>query len=514
MARIFQKEGGGESHGNLRRNGIAGATQAFLSGIVLFLVYRFVVQIVGVGDLGVWALVAGAATSSGIGNLGLGAASVKFSARWLASRNYPQADQAIVTAFYAAGVSVGLLALLGSVALPPILNVIISEPADYQLSLELLPWALGAFWIHAVAGILAGGLDGWNRIDLRALVITLGLVVFGVSAGALLPAYGILGLVVAQIAQGLVLVVGAWLLLWRLSPTLTVVPVAFSWASLREMLGYGVQFQVISLAQVMTEPLTKALLTAFGGTEMTGIFEMANKLVFQIRALVSSGYQALFPYIANLTETDPGSISVLYGKSLRVVTFLVIFLLPATIIVLPVVSLLWFGRVDSLFVLFGGTIALAWYGNLLTTPSYFTNAGTGALRWNVMGHLIVSVLILVLGWSLGQMMDGYGVVLAFSIALIAGSSATMIQLHTTLGLRWTDVFTRADFYFMLSGVLLAAGYFWGATSETGLNWSGLVWSGASAGGLIALLLLARLHPQAKWILSQVPTGSLRFWRPS
>jgi O-antigen/teichoic acid export membrane protein len=51
---------------------------------------------------------------------------------------------------------------------------------------------------------------------------------------------------------------------------------------------------------MLYDPITKALLTKFGGLSLVGYYEMANKLIYQIRSLKVSANQILVPAFADL----------------------------------------------------------------------------------------------------------------------------------------------------------------------------------------------------------------------
>jgi O-antigen/teichoic acid export membrane protein len=499
-----QPHEGSAALARLKWNTISGLVQALLSTGTIFFVYRYVIETVGLVDLGVWALVGGAATAGSLGTLGLGAASVKFTAKHLASRQSAKANEAIVTAFFAVAASVGLIALLALWGLPSLLALAIEGRAETLLALDLLPWALLAFWFNAVGGVLLGGLDGWNRMDLRAVVVVLATAAYALVAVVCLPRVGIIGLVQGQIAQGIVVMVAAWITLVRLSPSHSLLPRAFSFNALREMLTYGATFQVISVLQMLVEPAAKFLLTTWGGLALTGVFELANRLAFQVRSLLNSAYHPLFPLVADLHESDPDAIRDIYARAFQVVVFTVSVLFPAVLLMLPLISVAWLGWFEPSFVLFAAVLCAAWFGNLAGTPAYYANAGTGDLRWNVVGHLLTAALLPLLAWTLGPALQGHGVVYGFAFALLAGSLTIVAHFHVAHGIRLTDLLGRHD----LVGAALSGGAVTAlvllSTRELPQGpalWEMLV---LAVAGLCILAIWALRHPQGQWLLSHSP----------
>jgi O-antigen/teichoic acid export membrane protein len=231
--------------------------------------------------------------------------------------------------------------------------------------------------------------------------------------------------------QASFLLFGLWIVLKRLESGLSAVPFHWDRSIFRETLGYSLTFQGIGLTKLLFEPATKVMLARFAGSATLGYFEFAHRMVFQLRSLIVTAYQAVVPTIADLHERQPELIHNIYTESLRFLTFVVGPLLGFFVLVTPLVSELWIGSLEPEFVLFANLVFVAWFLNILTTPAYFSNAGTGHLRWNFLGHLITGVLNIVLGLALGYYFGGVGVVVGFCIGLIVGSFATAAAYHHT-----------------------------------------------------------------------------------
>ena len=81
------------------------------------------------------------------------------------------------------------------------------------------------------------------------------------------------------------------------------------------MMGYGLNIQMISVSQMLYDPITKGLLVKFGGLDLAGYYEMANRMVIQLRGLIVSAVQVLVPTIADLKEKNPDSIHKVYKEA-------------------------------------------------------------------------------------------------------------------------------------------------------------------------------------------------------
>ena len=72
----------------------------------------------------------------------------------------------------------------------------------------------------------------------------------------------------------------------------------------------------------MFEPVTKGLLSRYGGLAMVGYYEMASRMVLQFRIMIVSANQVLVPVIAALQETAPDRIRTIYRESYRLIVYL------------------------------------------------------------------------------------------------------------------------------------------------------------------------------------------------
>src|SRR5690606_28241429 len=118
--------------------------------------------------------------------------------------------------------------------------------------------------------------------------------------------------------------VAAWLVVRRLHRGLPLLPWRWDQGMFREMFRYSISFQGTSLAQMLLDPMTKLLLAKFGGVSASGVFELAHKLVIQLRALIVTAHWALVPAIADVQERNSALIRAIYQKSFRLVQFLVV----------------------------------------------------------------------------------------------------------------------------------------------------------------------------------------------
>jgi hypothetical protein len=102
----------------------------------------------------------------------------------------------------------------------------------------------------------------------------------------------------------------------------------------------------------------------------------------------------------------------------------------------PLVSELWIGRVEPVFVWSMVLLCAGWCANTLAVPAYFACLGTGEMRINVVSHVVMTISNILLAMSLGQVIGGLGVVAGWAIALgIGGLSQNLLYCsHKSIAL--------------------------------------------------------------------------------
>jgi O-antigen/teichoic acid export membrane protein len=302
--------------------------------------------------------------------------------------------------------------------------------ADVRLAREILIYVLAYIWLSSIAGLCQAGLDGCHRLDLRNIIaVSAMLALLGLTL-LLVPVHGLLGLVYAQILQGCLTLFASWYLLRRQIKELPIFPCHWQYDRFIELLRYGFNFQLANLATLLCDPITKALLSKFGGPILAGYYEMASRMVLQIRSIVVAAIQAMVPAVASLNDSTPSKIPVFYRNAFQSVAYVSILVFCGIAILASLVSELWLGFFSSEFFVFTMILIIGWSFNTVTAPAFFANIGTGQLIWNTLGQAVIGVLNVLLGWTFGTVFGGVGVALAYLIALLVGSMLILFQFHS------------------------------------------------------------------------------------
>ena len=409
-------------------NAAMSVLQIVIIGIVIFILYKFLLAEIGAKQLGIWSLVLSSTTLAQVANFGFSGSVVKFVAKYAALKEHQNASNVIQTAAISLGVFVGFLLLIAYPGFTKILGLIVASDS-LPLALDILPYALLSIWLMMIISIFQSALDGFQRIDLRSFILTFSSILNLLFSVILAPSYGLMGVAYARVAQMLLTLIAVWLVL-KCYIKLPILPCKWNKQLFKEMLSYGLKFQTISIATMFYDPVTKGLLSKFGSLSMVVYYEMASRMVQQFRSLIVSANQVIFPAIADLKERDPEKIASVYRTSYQLLFYLSLPLYSLIIVSLPVISVLWIGYYVKIFIIFGVLLTLGWFLNTLSAPGYFVNLGTGELGWNVGGHVAIGILNSILGLLLGVYFGGTGVVIAWALSLSLGSCLIYFSYHT------------------------------------------------------------------------------------
>ena len=277
-------------------------------------------------------------------------------------------------------------------------------------------------WVGVVGAVAQAGLDGCLRSDLRALVVTGERRLRRAGQAFLARPYGLVGLAWAQVAQGGAVALASWLLLRAQMPGLRAIPRRFDSRLLREMARYGASFQLVTLASMLLDPTTKFMMARFGTLDLVGYFEMAGRIVSQLRGLVVGTVQVLVPVIARLHEGPREQVDRIYMRTYGLVAYLAIPFFGLIAAGVPLLSWYWNGSLVPGFVVVAELTNLGWAANSLHRARLLRESRNGKPPLEhdqPRGHRRAEHPA---GGRTGVAGGGIGVVAGWSLALILGSA--------------------------------------------------------------------------------------------
>jgi len=427
----------------IKRNVIATAIQAVISGLVLFILYRYLYNMLGIEQIGIWSLVLATTSISLIGDFGLSAGVVRYVAEALGRNDTERAANVVQTVVLTLGLFMGMLLIIGYPLFVFALGYLL--PAhSVPIALSILPYAIMSLWVMVVVGVISGGLDGCMRMDLRSLFMGLSNLGYLGLTMLLVPRYGLEGVAIAQLLQSFGLMVLLWWMLRQQLTQLPLIPLHWKFPLLKEMFGYGANVQIISVISMLFDPVVKVLMSKFGGLAALGYYQMANKLILQVRSIIVEASRVIVPAVATLQMHDSDKNAQFIITSYRLTFYVAVLFYGLLGIGITAISLLWIGHYQVMFIQFALILNIGWFTNTLIGPAYFFNLGSGKLRSNMISQVIIVIGSIVLGTALGSNYGGMGVVIGTTIGLIAGS-VFLLNIHfKQAGLSWFSIIIPRD----------------------------------------------------------------------
>jgi O-antigen/teichoic acid export membrane protein len=409
---------------------------------VLFFLYRVIVGQLGVKALGIWSLVLATTSLGRLADLGTAAGLGRFvaiaGARQEKDKTIAYVETAIITN----------LLLYSAIALA------MWAPAFYALSLTtsgevlataraLLPFSLLSFVLIGVASATTGAIVGQQRSDQKSMIVIAGLVLQFLASVSLIRYGGLRGLAWAQIAQYALIISLGWMLFLRNYRGSWSFRLPHRWHRevFRELLGFGAKLQAATIISFLLDPTVKFLMSTYGGLEALGFFEMAQRLVQQVRQIIVMPNQVLMPGFVHLMETQPQRVEPLYHRALTLSLVGGAALLGSVALASPIICYLWTGQVTPIFVRFTVILAASWFANLVAAPAYLLGVASGRIGWNLWGALVSLTGTLVAGILLGRSFGAIGIAISAGGMLAFGSlfsmyrNCSMLNLHPFPGIR-------------------------------------------------------------------------------
>ena len=432
-------------------NALSAVIQVVFTALLYFFLYKYLLSTIGVEQLGVWSLILSFSSIANLANLGMTSGLVKFVAEYILEKDKSKLGKLIFTSILSMGILFGILSLIIFSGSQFFLSYVIDKNF-LNIALEILPYSLASLSINAIGGVFTSVLEGHQKNYIRNFIyIASGIIMFGGTV-ILTPRYDLEGVAMAQLIQSVFIFITALIFVIKINPDNQFKHWKWSTKSFKELFNYGYKFQLVSVSQLLYEPATKLLLSKFGGLVLLGHYEMATKAANQFRALLTNANQVVVPVVAEKAKL--GGTSFLQEFYIRMNRILLLFNLPLSSVLIissPFISLIWIGSFNYDFIFSMIALTASGFINVMCGPAYFSSMGEGKLNVLVIVHVGMAIVNILLGMLLGHFAGGYGIILAWAIAISAGSIVVVLNYNRTLNIKLTDVFQKKEIeLFLLS----------------------------------------------------------------
>lgn len=439
-------------------NAIISSMQVIITGATFFLVYRYLLDQLGADLLGVWSLIVATSSIANLANFGLTSGLVKFVAEYNILGKQHKLYQLIFTAV----VSTLILLIVATIIIFLLSNsflVYFVGEKNINVALGILPFSLICLLLNTIGGIFTSVLEGFQKNYLRHTFYIIALIGFSLLCLLWVPEYGIYGVTYAQIVQSIIILLLSFIVAIR-SHKIYPHTIKDIWGWNKEifknLFAYGSKFQIISACQMLLEPTTKMILSKFGGTHVVAYYEMAARLVGQIRALIVSANQVIVPVIAEKAAACQEQLKDIYVKTFRLILFIEVPMIVLLIICVPMISQIWIGHIEDTFVTLLYILASSSIVLILNGPAYFGILGEGKLNIMLITYscMVISNLFFAYIFTI-YMSPKYGAALGSALTSIISTIIMSIQYQKTHNISMKNVFARNEIILLSIGSLVA-----------------------------------------------------------
>lgn len=417
---------------NIRRNVTFSFIEVCSTLLLTFLSYRIVMHHGGVAALGVWSTLFAWLTVARLGDLGIGGAVTRFVSvldlKEDTDRIRAYIDTAILT-----NAGILLLLTLASYAVLRHWLLFVVGAQYLDVAQAALPWMVIALIASNLSAITASSLVALHLGFIRSTIVIVGNLLQLAFVFLLVPRWGIGGFAMAQVIQFTFCTLAAWgAVCWALGRF--ALPGHFRMATLREMLGFSLTLQLSNIINGLFEPLSKILVSKFGGMHLQGLYEVAYKTVFTTRNIAATTTSATIPALTRHVAHDIEQARALYLVIKRRVTRALALLFGGLLIGAPLVSLAWFGSIDWAFIVIMAQLCIGIFASGWCTPAYFLGQATGKLRGLIVSMTASLLLLGLLGLAFGIAGLPNLIVTATTLALIVSSVMVVMWNEPLIGL--------------------------------------------------------------------------------
>jgi O-antigen/teichoic acid export membrane protein len=395
------------------------------TAFITFLQYKLIYLAIGPSLMGLWSLIMASTSIARFAEFGVGGTLVRFLAQSIQSNDDKKAAEQIETGVVSTAVFLGVAAIM----LTPVLLWAVAwstSGANKSLINQLMPFAVASFILSGVGSTVSSALDAMMKQETKAKIGLMTQMLYTLLLFPAVEKWGLIGLATGQCIVAIVSTSATWITLRRANNYLPKLPLRIDWQQLKPMLSYAANFQITSLAVMITEPLTKSLISKFGGLSAVAYYDLANQIIGKIRGVVLSPNQALIPEVVRRYSNSKEDFVAIYSVQIRNTLFAASYLLALAILFAPTASMLLTKDVRFEVTVTMVILAIGCLVNLATCPAYFSNFALGDLRQNTYQHLFAGTATAILGYSLGALYGIYGVICGAVIAQ-AGSSAWLLN---------------------------------------------------------------------------------------
>lgn len=369
------------------KNGFFSVIQLLISTGCYVIIYYLILSKLGKAQLGIWSIMSSVPAALTVFGSGVSGCLLRYIPVYAARKDSRQLNQIIFSGTLFNVLIACIAITAGYYFSQPLLKFLFSTSVVPQSYTVVFNATLVIFFLNFVSSVFLFTLDGLQLIYKRNIIVMISSLCFCVSAALLINSYGLEGLLYAQIIQSLLLLLMALYLLGK-ARIFKIRYFQIQKTHFRLFLGYGQNFQYISLAIMLFEPLTKYFLNKYFNLSIVGLYDIVNRVITQVRSVIVSAIMVIVPVVSRLSEENLLDVNQLYKKAVRGGTLLSM-LSYSSLLIIAVPILTRLDKKDlNLYLIFLVALSGAYILSIISSSAYGIFMGLGKLKPIIVSHLL------------------------------------------------------------------------------------------------------------------------------
>lgn len=427
-------------HHQLNRNIFSGSITAAMGIVLSIISYPIYLHFLGAGLYGLWIILSVVISFSAIGGLGIDDAIVKYVAQEYGKNNKENILKYIST-------SINFLIICGILIIAVLISIIdvirgfLNLGIQYsELFYAIFPFIVILSVFIFIVNLINSVLKGLGRFDQASYFLLSGrIIAVSIAIVLLTSGYSIWSLYWGQLLSFIyVLIISAIFIHREIGAFYN--PWKFDAKSLWILIKFGGMLTVSKVISMLLVPFVKIVIVRYIGLSDVAYFEIAHKIVLQIRSLFERGISAIMPEISRLTtaaHNQEKEISRIIFKAYKLILFLGLPTFILLILVGDTIIKAWLATeynvaISTTFKI----IAIGFTFNLLIIPIYYHFMALGKVKYCFYNHLVQAVLNFVLISILlfANIISYYLFVVTFAISVCVSALVLLILYYNNTGI--------------------------------------------------------------------------------
>lgn len=385
-----------------KKNVISGSIVHGLNILVVFLSYPIYIKYLGFELFSVWTVLSVVISFAKMGEFGIGKAVIVFVAK--ADKDGAEIRRITFNSIYIMAFTSLIMILLLVLFKANIVNFLNIPSLHLSEAINVIPYIGISIALYLFYDIFSGVIVGLDRLDIgNILLLSLNITKVLISVALLSLGYSIKGLVYSIIISNtLFIIIEILIIIFKFKIPLQKF-VNISKKHIKNLLGFGSSIIGIQVFNMLCMPLAKVVISNTINVEAVGVFELAQKSGYALRAFFEKGLFAIMPKISNLSSNiknlKESKIEV-HNTVAKFTKYLIYFAIPFFIIMsasAPIWLRLWLGENFKDGILYGyWLLQPGIIFGLIALPAYYALMGTNNQQKCFIESVIRGVLVLAL----------------------------------------------------------------------------------------------------------------------